>query len=509
MGNDSPAASPARLQLMVAGEPMADIGRPLRAFAVVATLAVAGSVSAAPSEPCRLRGIDREVQCGRVTVAENPDRPDGRRIDIHYAVVPALARTRAFEPVFVFAGGPGQAARKVAGQVQPLFSRLNARRDIVYVDQRGTGASSPLVCAGPRGPAASLAEMLDAEKMSARTRDCLRKLGAVADLRQYATWIAVRDIDAVRAALGYERINLWGASYGTRAALEYLRQFPQRVRSMVLDGAAPADMGLPASFAIDAQASLQRLLATCAGDAACNDRYPKLGSRIEQLLARAQEGSFTATVAHPLTGRPETFRLEPATLASVLRVPLYSPPMAALLPYAIAEAGRDNLDPLVAIASSLSATVAEDFAEGMHFAVVCAEDQPRVDTAARAAAAATPFGRSFVRIYDEACAAVPTRQVPAAFYQLSDADVPVLILSGGADPATPPPHGARVAKGLKRATHVVAPNLAHGVSMHGCAPDLVAGFIRNASPAGLDLVCLDKLPAPAFFAPPTGEAGVP
>jgi pimeloyl-ACP methyl ester carboxylesterase len=484
---------------------MADIARAFRAVAACAALAIAGAAAAAPTEPCRLKGIDREVQCGKVSVAENPDQPDGRRIEVHYAVVPALARVRSFEPVFVFAGGPGQSARRVAGQVQPLFARLNARRDIVYVDQRGTGASNPLACDSGRKPAASLAETLDAEKLSARTRECLRKLGAGNDLRQYATWIAVRDVDAVRAALGYERINLWGASYGTRAALEYLRQFPQRVRSAVLDGVAPADMALPASFAVDAQASLERLIAACASDAACNSRYPELGTAIDKLLARVSGAGLKTTATHPLTGQPEELRLEPATLASVLRVPLYSPPLAAVLPYALAEASRDNLTPLLALAASLSSSVAENFAEGMHFAVVCAEDLPRVDAPARAAVAATRFGGSFIRIYDEACAVVPKREVPAAFYRLPDADVPVLILSGGADPATPPRHGERIAKGLKRATHAVAPHLAHGVSMQGCAPELVAGFIRNAGATGVDLDCLSKLPAPRFFAPPTGE----
>jgi pimeloyl-ACP methyl ester carboxylesterase len=485
---------------------MADV-RPLLRAAACAALAIAGGAAAAPTEPCRLKGIDREIQCGKLSVAEDPGRPDGRRIEVHFAVVPALARVRASEPIFVFAGGPGQSARQAAGQVQPLFARLNARRDIVYVDQRGTGASNPLACESTPKPAASLAETLDAERLSARTRECLRRLGSGSDLRQYATWIAVRDIDAVRAALGHEQINLWGASYGTRAALEYLRQFPQRVRSVVLDGVAPADMALPASFAVDAQASLERLIAACEADAACNGRYPQLGAAIDRLLARASGDGLNATVAHPLTGRPESLRLEAMTFASVLRLPLYSPPLAALLPYALAEAGRDNLTPLLAVAASLSGSVAENFAEGMHFAVVCAEDLPRVDAAARAAAIATRFGSNFLRLYDEACRSVPTGGVPAGFYRLTDADVPVLILSGGADPATPPRHGERVAKGLKRATHVVAPQLAHGVSMHGCAPELIAGFIRAAGPDGLDLDCLARLPAPKFFAPPTGEGG--
>jgi len=483
---------------------MAESTRLLRAAAAAVLLAATGSTAAAPTEACRLKGIDREVQCGRISVAEDPDRPEGRRIEIHYAVVPALARVRGLEPVYVFAGGPGQSARRVAGQVQPLFARLNARRDIVYIDQRGTGASNALAC-DSRQPAASLAETLDAERLAARTRECLRKLGAANDLRQYATWIAVGDVDAVRAALGHERINLWGASYGTRSALEYLRQFPQRVRSMVLDGVAPPDMALPASFGIDAAASLNGLIDGCARDPACNSRYPALGPAVEGLLASAAGEGLKTTVTHPLTGTPESVRIDRATLASVLRVPLYSPPLAALLPHALAEAARSNLTPLLAVAASITSSVAENFAEGMHFAVVCAEDLPRVDATARAAVAATRFGASFLRVYDETCAAVPRREVPAAFYKLSDADVPVLVLSGGVDPATPPRHGERVAKELKRASHVIAPQLAHGVSMHGCAPELVSGFIRQAGTEGLDLECLRRLPAPKFFAPPTGE----
>lgn len=488
---------------------MADAAARRLLAAALALACAAGGAAAAPTTGCRLKGIDREVQCGAVSVAEDPERPDGRRIDVHYAVVPAVARARALEPVFVFAGGPGQSARRAAGQVQPLFARLNARRDIVYVDQRGTGASNPLACADDGAAATrSLADSLDAARLAARSRECLRRLAAQHDLRQYATWIAVRDVDAVRAALGHERINLWGASYGTRAALEYLRQYPQRVRSLVLDGVAPPDMALPASFARDAQAGLRALLAACAAAVECSSRYPALDAALARLLARADGNGFAATVAHPFTGRPQDLRIDRATLAALLRAPLYVPSLAALLPYALAEAERDNLAPLLAVATALSGNVAENFAEGMHFAVVCAEDLPRVDAAARAAATATPLGASFLALYDDLCAAVPRREVPPAFYELSAAEVPVLILSGGADPATPPRHGERVAARLRRATHVVAPHLAHGVSLQGCAPELIGGFIRQGSADGLDTTCLQRLPAPTFFAAP-GSAPAP
>jgi pimeloyl-ACP methyl ester carboxylesterase len=476
-----------------------------------AALLAATLLAAAPEAstgPCRLKGIDRQVQCGTLAVAEDPDRPDGRRIDVHYAVVPALARARALEPVFVFAGGPGQSARAAAAQVQPLFARLNARRDIVYVDQRGTGGSNALDCQREQPAAQPLAELLDSAANAKRARDCLRRLTANNDLRQYATWIAVRDVDAVRAALGYREINLWGASYGTRAVLEYLRQFPDRVRSAVLDGAAPPDMALPASFAVDAQASLDALIAACRRDARCNTRYPDLAASIDRLLTRVTGDGVDTEVAHPLTGRAEHVRIDRDMLSAVLRVPLYSPPLAALLPYALAEAGRGNFAPLLATGSSLSARVAENFAEGMHFAVVCVEDMPRVDAAARSSAAATRFG-AFIETYADACSQVSTRPVPEAFYQISDAMVPVLILSGGVDPATPPRHGESLARRLKLATHVVAPQLAHGVSMQGCAPELIAGFIREASAGGLALDCLSALPAPDFFAPPAADAPAP
>jgi pimeloyl-ACP methyl ester carboxylesterase len=480
---------------------------PGRAAVMLAATLLAGTAEAA-NAPCRLKGIDRQIQCGTLAVAENPDRPDGRRIDVHYAVVPALARARALEPVFVFAGGPGQSARATAAQVQPLFARLNARRDIVYVDQRGTGSSNALDCPREQPATQQLAALLDSAANERRIIDCLRRLAKDNDLRQYATWIAVGDIDAVRAALGYSQINLWGASYGTRTALEYLRRFPARVRSAVLDGAAPADMTLPASFAVDAQASLDALIDACKRSARCNARYPDLAASIDRLLERVTGFGIDVEVAHPLTGRSERVRIDRDTLATVLRVPLYSQPLAALLPYALAEAVRGNFAPLLATSSALSTRAAENFAEGMHFAVVCAEDMAYVDADARRAAEATRFGTSLMDTYADTCTHVPTRPVPEAFYWPSNADVPVLILSGGVDPVTPPRHGEALARRLKRATHVIAPHLAHGVSMQGCAPELITEFIRRATAAGLSVDCLTGLPAPDAFTPPAADAAV-
>ncbi len=483
----------------------------LGAIAMLTTVGIARAADPAPLAPCRLKGIEREVRCGSVSMPEDPDQPDGRRLSIRFAVVPALAKNKAPDPVFVLAGGPGQAATRVAGPMQPVLSRLNARRDIVYVDQRGTGDSNPLACERDK-PGQSIADSVDLARAIARLDTCLQQLAARADTRQYATWIAMRDLDAVRATLGAERINLWGGSYGTRAALEYLRQFPQRVRSVVLDGVAPASMALPASFAVDSEAALQTTLDACQADATCRAQYPQLAANLAQLRAAAERGA-EIDLAHPLTGVRETVKLDQEMLAGLLRAPLYAPQLGAALPFALMQAASGRYEPLFALNLALSGRVAENFAEVMHFAVVCAEDLPRIDGAARAAAAATRFGTGFIAMYERACARVAVRAVPPEFYALPSASVPVLVLSGGVDPATPPRHGEQVARALPRALHLVAPHLGHGVTQHGCAPELIQRFVRQADAAGRgpfagiedgkDAGCLARLPAPPAFRAPT------
>jgi pimeloyl-ACP methyl ester carboxylesterase len=473
--------------------------RHLACLAVLLAVALPLS-SAAELTPCRLKGIEREVRCGQVEVPENPAQPDGRKLAIHFAVVPAVAKNKAPDPLVILAGGPGQAGSAVAGMLQPVLARINARRDLVYLDQRGTGKSNRLACDAP-GTTKPLPEAVDAARSVDRLAECAARLPA--DTRQYATWIASRDLDAVRAALGVQQLNLWGASYGTRAALDYLRQYPQQVRSMVLDGVAPPDMVLPVSFAVDADAALEKLIAACAADARCRTRLPDPAAAVERLLTEARAGK-TVDATDPLTGRRESIRMDRLLATSLLRAPLYLPQLAAVLPEALLAAGRGDYGPLVTLATAFAGPLESQIAEVMHFAVICAEDLPRLDAAQMAQAERTRFGTDIVALYRRACAQLPSQPAPAAFYALPTAAVPVLLLSGGADPATPPRHAERVAKALPRRLHLVAPNLGHGVTPHGCAPDLIARFVRQASFEGIDGACLQKLPAPPLFAPPAG-----
>ncbi len=464
-----------------------------------------GPSEAAPMSPCRVPGLHHEVMCGVLQRPLDAARPDGVKIDVHYVVVPALARRKLPDPVVLLAGGPGQSAIDVAPSVLPLFSRLNNRRDIVFIDQRGTGRSAPLACDDPRHQ--SVADQSDPERQFAqlsRCRDQLRRL-PYGDLRFFTTVLAMQDVDAVRQALGVERINLVGASYGTRAGLDYLRQFPNAVRRAVLDGVAPPDMVLPASFSTDGQASLEALFAACEQEAACARLYPKLRGEWADLLASLPK---PVTVAHPLSGEIERFTLTREMLLSAVRAPLYLPLLASALPASLHEAAQGRLQPLLTLGSGLSSRKGSSLAMGMHFAVVCAEDLPRL--ADSRDAPGRDFGASGARLYERVCADWPRGEVPAAFYTLPTSPAAVLLLSGGIDPATPPRHGARVAQALgAKALHVVVPQAGHGVMGLGCMPDVIYRFIDaadEAQAAVVDAACAAAIPRPPAFLP-VGSAG--
>lgn len=481
----------------------------LRIAAALALLLGTGAAQAAAPAPCRLNGLPHEVLCGSVSRALDPARPEGTRIEVHYVVVPALARRKLPDPVLLLAGGPGQSAIALAPSVMPVFARLNNRRDIVFVDQRGTGRSAPLDCDEPR--AQPLAEAADTAKQLQRLAECRERLvrrphvKEAAALGFYTTTLAMQDLDAVREALGAERINLVGASYGTRAALEYQRQFPQAVRRSVLDGVAPPDMVLPASAGADAQAALDALFAACSTEPACTRQWPALRQAWDGLLASLPR---SATVADPLTGASESFTLTRDIVLAAVRAPLYAPTLASALPAAIQSAAQGRYEPLVTLGSALARRGAPGVSTGMHFSVICAEDMPRLGAAG--APSARDFGTGLAPLYEQACAAWPRGKVPEAFYTIGVSATPVLLLSGGIDPATPPRHAKRVAEALgAQAKHVIAPNAGHGLLGSGCVPDLLFRFIDaadDASALALDAACVTGIPRPPAFMPPGQEA---
>lgn len=455
--------------------------------------------TAAELVACRLKGVAHEALCGSVQRPLDPGRPDGPTIDVHFAVLPALARDKLPDPVFFFAGGPGQSSIELAGPLSAQLARFSNRRDLVFVDQRGTGRSAPLKCDEKGDALRPLAEALDDAVQLQRLAQCRARLSGLpyGDLRQYTTTIAMADAEAVRAALGAERVNLIGASYGTRAVLEYMRQFPQRVRRAVIDGAAPAGMALPAASSTDNQAALDGLLDWCAGDRDCNTRHPQLAQRWQALLGALPRD---VVVAHPVTGREERLRLTRDTLVGLVRGPLYAPALAAALPQAIDEAAQGRFAPLIGLSAALGHAAGSLYA-GMHFSVVCAEDVGRPGRDAPGA----DFGTAFERLYEQVCADWPRGAVADAFYTIRPAPSATLVLSGGADPATPPRHGERVTRALgPKARHAVVPNAGHGLMALPCMREALYRFIDAGSDSdalAVDADCARSIPRPPAFAP--------
>lgn len=465
-------------------------------------LALIAGVAAQAGEACRVPGIKNEVVCGKVARPLDPAVPDGVQIEVHYVVVPALARNKLPDPVVMLAGGPGQSAIRLAPQVLPLFTRLNNRRDIVFVDQRGTGRSAPLDCEDVRHrPLADQADPQFQLTQLARCREQLQKLPH-GDLRFYTTTIAMQDLEAVRRDLAAPRLNLLGGSYGTRAALEYQRQFPQAVRRSVIDGVAPPDMVLPASYSTDGQAAFDALVAACRNEPACAKDHATLREDWTALLASLPK---PVTVVHPLSGQPERFTLTRDMVLGAVRGPLYTPAVAAALPQAIRAAAQGRYEALAGLNSLLGGRKGMALAMGMHFSVICAEDVPRLARAADPPGA--DFGRDFAQLYQRVCADWPRGAVPEAFYRVPPAASPVLLLSGGLDPVTPPRHGERVAKALgAKARHVVSPNAGHGVMGIGCMRDVLFRFVDapdDAEALAVDASCVTRLPRPPSYRPVT------
>lgn len=482
----------------------------MRAMRPSCWLALLWALSCAPAPaatPCRLPGVAQAAQCGTVQRPLDPARPQGPQIEVHYAVLPALARNKRPDPLLLFAGGPGQSAIGLAGAASGWLTRVLNRRDVVLIDQRGSGRSAPLHCE-PDDPWAPLAQAFDQPRMQARLAACRERLQTLphGDLRFYTTAIAVGDVDAVRARLGAERVNLVGASYGTRAALEYQRQFPQRVRRAVLDGMAPPDMGLPQTAGADNQAALDAVFAACAADAGCAQRHPQLSLRWRRFVATLPR---EMDALHPWTGRAERVRVTAPALAQLLRAPLYAPALAAALPAAMDAAIDGRVEPLVGLASALGGGARrpeQAMSQGLHFSVVCAEDAPRLGAPAADAATPADFGTSFGELYREACAGWPRGEVPPAFYTLTRAATPTLVFSGGLDPVTPPRHGERVVLALgANARHVVVPYAGHGVLAIGCVRDVLFRFIDAAEDGDalkVDADCVRAIPRPPLFEPP-------
>jgi pimeloyl-ACP methyl ester carboxylesterase len=450
--------------------------------------------SSIPLVDCALTtpgGDQLDARCGTLTVLEDPENPNGRQIDLHVAVIPAIQRSPKPDPLFLLAGGPGQSAIETFPAMVSLLFPVHEERDIVLVDQRGTGESNPLRCLDPEDE--SLNALTD-EEMLEKLKSCPEQLDA--DLRFYTTEIAMTDLDQVRAALGYETINLYGASYGTRAALTYLRMFPERVRTLTLDAVVEPGFVMFVDAAEDGQAALDQFFGRCEADETCSTTFPDLRNEFEGLLANVEASPAEITIPHPLTNRPLELSVTRELISSMVFNTLYVPDLVATLPLSIHTAyEHQNYVPLVSAALLVNAGLYD----GMFYAVTCTEDAPLISTeeAARRSEESV-FGNRTVD-FVEICADWPKGQVSPDFREPIPSDVPVLILSGEADPITPPHHAEQITGGLNNDLHLVFPGMGHGNLASRCSLNIFQDFIEDASITNLKTACVEEIRPPPFF----------
>lgn len=484
-------------------------------FGVLAVLLVAFQLridraEGAPSlalHDCRLESSAARgsvtARCGYHSVPENPEQPSGRRLSLHVAVIPALRLAPAADPLFVISGGPGQAASDFYVSTAPAFAYFRRNRDIVLVDQRGTGASNRLDCSLAHED--DLASM-DVASLEMATRRCLRTLPG--DARFYTTSIAVRDLEEVRESLGYETINLYGVSYGTRVVQHYLRRHPTRVRAAILDGVVPAMVALGPGVAIDAQDALDGILERCTADWRCDAAFPGIKLHFIALQDRLRARPLRLSISDPVTAEPVHIRFGAAELGAAVRLLSYTDDTASMLPLLIHEAQAGRAQALAAQYLMIRRSMKRQMAMGMHFAVVCSEDVPRWhhESISEEALRRAYLGTAFMQAIATVCERWPRGPVDPDFAEPLRSPAQVLILSGSDDPITPRRYGEEVSKDLPNARHLILSGQGHGQIGTGCVPRLAAQFVEEGNAANLDVACADMVAAAPFMLSPTAAA---
>ena len=453
-------------------------------------------------EPCALGapgGDAVEAQCTTLEVPENHDAPDGRKIDLAIALVPARGMAEA-DPIYLIAGGPGQSAIESFPVVASAFSDVRRNRHVVLVDARGTGGSHPLQCPGFTDEETLADPANETPEATVRlTEQCRDQLQKTSDLRFYTTGDHVRDLDLVRERIGVDRINLVGVSYGTRVAQQYAAAFPQHTRAVVLDSVVPNSLVLGQDHARNLEDALDAQFKRCRGDQACLTNLGDPRQQLTLVRERLQAGGIAPVrYRDPVSGewREEVPRF--GHLAGLLRMYAYQPSMAATLPLVLHEAAQQRYESLLAQSRMLSSQMGDAMAIGMGLSVSCSEDA--AEFTGGDADKDTVLGNLLLDTMQRQCAVWPRGARAANFREPLAGDVPVLAISGELDPVTPPRYGDEVVASLPNGRHLVLPGQGHSVLGTGCMPKLFAQFVESADAKALDASCLERLSAQPPFA---------
>ena len=476
-------------------------------------------VSPVTLTPCEMRGVEGKALCGDYEVYENRATKKGRKITLKIVVLPATgdrkqeagarqqeAAGRAPDPFVYIPGGPGSSAIEDAPGIARGFAGIHERRDLVFIDQRGTGGSNPLNCDlfNPADAQSYLGYFFPLEEV----KKCRQQLEPKADLTLYTTPIAMDDLDEVRAALGYEQVNIFGGSYGTRAALVYLKQHPKSVRTLTLQGVAPTNQYMPMDFAQANQRAVLGIIGECAADAACNKAFPNLHAEAKGVLERLLQGPVEVEVNYQEAGNrgqeagnrkssQTKVKLSRDLAMEAIRYMLYGTQGASRVPLLLHLAAQGDFGPLAEAALDSRRRIVATGSNGLYLSITCAEDLPWIKPGEGERLAANTFlGDYRLRQQREACELWPRATIPSDYNVATKGSAPVLILTGEWDPVTPPANGDAVAKHLPNSLHVVVPDGAHGIDGLegiGCIHRLNAEFVERGTVKGLDTSCVREI----------------
>lgn len=446
---------------------------------------------------CQVPGLNGPAKCGTHVVWEDRNAKRGRQITLHFVVVPARGPAKQPEPVFYLDGGPGGSAVDVAGPLTALLAAVNESRDLVFLDSRGTGRSNALRCAA-QPPDAPLQRFFSDFLADDYVRECLAVQQA--DVRFYTHSDAMDDLDEVRRVLGYERMNLYGASGGTRAAQIYVRKYPRRVRAVVLHGVHPMDGEMPLAYSRAMEIAVRELFEACRMDSGCHERYPDLAAQWERVKARFAAGHVDTDIIHQPTGRKDRVRITRGVFAEGMRHLLYDLRSASQLPPVIAAAARGDFSPFAEHHIARSQRLANAISMGMFMSATCAEDVRFIsEDDVQKETAGTFLGDYRVRRQQAACRIWPhADDTGADFQQPVRSAAPALLISGDADVATPVAGAERVARGFANGRHVVFPNQGHNLANPPCAARIIADFLAAGTPSRLDTACVQDTRRPPF-----------
>lgn len=467
-------------------------------WSACAEIARASDNNPSPLRECRIAGVDEPVRCGEIRVPENPDTPDGRIISLNIVVLPALNPGSGNDPWVELVGGPGNAATDFAASYAREWKGFRAQRDVVLIDQRGTGRSNALYCEElalhrvsslfPRWPAGAV-------------RSCRKKLSAFANLAQYSTQNAARDIDIVREQLGYERLNLFASSYGTRLALEYMRLFPDSVRSAILWGVVAPDFRRPLFYGRDGEQALGRLFDDCLADPPCAAAFPYPRNDLAAAFRAIDDRKLKFDIVDPSTGTARKVAMSNAGFAQGLWVALSVPAQARQLPYVIHKAAQGDFAPFLAL-DVATKPPRRRYHNGMHLSVACPEETAHMsqeDLVRAYENTFMPLDRA--REYGKACRIWEIAPSNEATLEQVRASIPTLIVSGYMDPITPPSWGEAASEGLEGSRHIVVRHLSHesdGLSGAECLDALFLAFVADPDPESLDAGCVEMIGPPPF-----------